>query len=226
MCMCMTSVYIDEGISKTGRSVCIFFWIIISKCTLLPLAHADIQNFKLSLRISDPGQVRWRAALAVQLVLASSLGTTHGLQRSRLSCPSSPPRVCSDSCPLSRWSHPSISSSVVPFFSCLQSFPASESSPMSWLFASDGQSIEASTSASALPINIHGWFLRIPGLIFLEVQVPLENLLQHHSSKASIRTEDTTQPSSCPTLTCVFDYWKTHGFNYTDLCQQSDVSTF
>ena len=67
---------------------------------------------------------------------------------SRLPCPSTTPRTCSNSCPCSRWRHPTISSSVVPFFSCLQSFPASESFPMSQFFASGGQSIGASASAS------------------------------------------------------------------------------
>ena len=75
----------------------------------------------------------------------------HGLQHSRSPCPSPTPRVCSNSCPLSWWRHPTISSSVTPF-SCLPSFPASESFPMSWLFASGGQSIGA--SASVLPMNI------------------------------------------------------------------------
>ena len=69
--------------------------------------------------------------------------------------PSLFPRVCSNSCPLSWWCHPMIWSSVIPFSSCSQSFPASGSLPMSWLFVSGGQSI--GTSASALPMNIQGW---------------------------------------------------------------------
>ena len=88
-----------------------------------------------------------------------------GLQHTRLPCPSSP-RACSNSCPLSWWCHPTVSSSVIPFSSCLQSFPASESFPVSWLFASGGQSIEA--SASVLPMNIQGWCpLGLTGLISL-----------------------------------------------------------
>ena len=82
----------------------------------------------------------------------------HGLQHARFPCPSPSPRVCSNSCPLSQWYHPTISSSVIPFSSCLQSFPASGSFPMSWLSASGGQSIGASASASVLPVNIQGWF--------------------------------------------------------------------
>ena len=78
----------------------------------------------------------------------------HGLQHARLPCPSLSPRACSNSCSLSRWCHPTISSSVTLFSSCLQSFLASGSFPMSWLFASGGQSIGASASASVLPMNI------------------------------------------------------------------------
>ena len=81
----------------------------------------------------------------------------HGLQHARLTYPSPSPRACSKSCPLSQWCHPTISSSVIPFSSCLQSFPASGSFPiMSRLFASGDQSIGA--SASVLPINIQDWF--------------------------------------------------------------------
>ena len=80
----------------------------------------------------------------------------HGLQHARLPCPSPSPGVCSDSCPLSWWCHPTILSSVEPFSSCLQSLPASGSFLMSRLFGSGGQSIGA--SASVLPMNIHDWF--------------------------------------------------------------------
>ena len=78
----------------------------------------------------------------------------HGLQHTRLSCPSPFPRACSNSCPLSRWSHPTISSSLVPFSSCLQCFPSSGCFPMSQFFTSGGQSIGVSASASVLPMNI------------------------------------------------------------------------
>ena len=92
----------------------------------------------------------------------------HGLQHARLPCPSLPPRVCSSSCPLSQWCHPTTSSSVTPF-SYPQSFPASGCFPMSWLFASGGQSIGASVSVSVLPMNIQDWFpLGLTGLISLQ----------------------------------------------------------
>ena len=80
----------------------------------------------------------------------------HGLQHARLPCPSLSPGVCSNSCPLSQCYHPTISFSVTPFSSHPQSFPASGSFPMSWLFTSGGQSVEASASASVLPMNIQG----------------------------------------------------------------------
>ena len=123
--------------------------------------------------------------------MSSSL-RPHGLQHARLPCPSLSPGVCSNSCPLSRWCHPTISSSVIPFFSCPQSFPASESFWMSQLLASGGQSIEA--SPSVLPVNIQGWLLQD----WLKVnwlwlvwspcsQTTLKSpLIPHHSSKASV----------------------------------------
>ena len=102
------------------------------------------------------------------LVMSDSL-LPHGLQHARLLCPSPSPGACSNSCPLSRWCHPTISSSVVPFSSCLQSFPASASFLMSQFFTSGGQSIGASASASVLPMNIQGWFpLELTGLISLQ----------------------------------------------------------
>ena len=93
----------------------------------------------------------------------------HGLQHSKLPCPSQSPGVCSNSCPSSQWYHPTISSSVSPFSSCPQSFPVSESFPNNWLFTSGGQSIWASVSASVLPMNIQVWFLLgLTGLISLQ----------------------------------------------------------
>ena len=90
----------------------------------------------------------------------------HGLQHARLPCPSPATRASSNSCPSSWWCHPTISSSVVPFSSCLQSFPLSGSFPMSQLFTSGSQSIGASASTSVLPMNMQDWFpLGLAGLI-------------------------------------------------------------
>ena len=100
-------------------------------------------------------------------VLSESLWF-HGLQHTRLPCPSPSPGACLNSSPLSGWCHPTISSSVIPFSFCLQSFPASQSFPMSQFFASGGQSIGVSVSASVLPTSIQGWFpLGLTGLISL-----------------------------------------------------------
>ena len=93
----------------------------------------------------------------------------HGLQHARLPCPSLSPGVCSDSCPLSPWCYLIISPSDAPYSFGFQSFSASESFPMSWLFASDGQSIGASALGSVLPMNSQGWFpLGWMGLISLQ----------------------------------------------------------
>ena len=81
-----------------------------------------------------------------------------GLQHSRLPCPSPTPGAYSNSCPSCQWCHPTISYSVIPFSSCLQSFPASGSFPVSQFFTSSGQSIGVSASPSVLPMNIQDWF--------------------------------------------------------------------
>ena len=91
-------------------------------------------------------------------LVVSNFLRPHGLQHARPPCPSQTPRVYSNSCPLSQWCHPTISPSVVPFSSCLQYFPASRSFQMCQLFASGGQSIGVSASASVLPMNIQDWF--------------------------------------------------------------------
>ena len=92
----------------------------------------------------------------------------HGLQHTRLPCPSPTPGACSNLCPLNKWCHWTISSSVVPFSSCLQSLPASGFFQMSQFFESGGQSIRASASASVLPMNIQDWFpLGLTGWISL-----------------------------------------------------------
>ena len=113
--------------------------------------------------LSDP--LVWARLLFSCWVVSDSLWS-HGLQHTRLPCPSLSPGICSNSHPLSRWCHPAISSSVTPFSSCPQSFPTLGSFPMSCLFPSWGQSIRASASASVLPMDIQVWFsLGLTGLI-------------------------------------------------------------
>ena len=122
-------------------------------------------------------------------VVSDSL-RSHGLQHAWLPCPLPTPGAYSNSCPSSWWCHLTTSSSVVPFSSCPQSFPASwsfPSFPMSQFFPSGGQSIGVSASASVLPMKIQDWFpLGVTGWISLiAVHGTLKSLLQHHSSKAS-----------------------------------------
>ena len=122
-----------------------------------------------SLLLVPPGKPTWTLLLPFSRSVVSDSLWPHGLQHSRLACPSPSPRACSNSSPLSQWCHPLISSSVVPFSFCLQSFPASGSFPVSQLFASGGQSIRASASSWILPINIQGWFpLGLTSWIFLQ----------------------------------------------------------
>ena len=108
------------------------------------------------------------------------------LFHARHPCPSPIPGVYSNSCPLSWWCHSTISPSVIPFSSHLQSFPSSGSFQMSQFFTSGGQSIGVSASASVLPVKFRLIFLRMDWLDLLAVQGTLKSLLQHHSSKASI----------------------------------------
>ena len=127
----------------------------------------------------------WLLSLFSRSVMSNSW-QSHGLQYSRLTCPSPFPGACSNSHPLSWWCYPTILSSVIPFSSCLQSFPASGSFPMSQLLTSGGQSIGVSASASVLSVNIQGWFpVGLTGWISL-LSKGLNGLLQHHSSKASV----------------------------------------
>ena len=133
----------------------------------------------------------------------------YGLQHARLPSPSLSPGISSNACPLSQWCHPTTSSSVISFSSCLQSFPASGSFPVSWLFPSGGQSIGAPASASVLPMNIQGWFpLRLTDLISLlskglsQESSPIPQFEGINSSAFSL--------FYCPALTSVHDYWKNH----------------
>ena len=132
----------------------------------------------------------------------------HGLQHARFPCPSLSPGACSNSCPLNWWCHPIISSSAISFSSCLQSFPASGSFPMKWLFTSGGQSIGDSASASVLPMIIQGWFpLGLTGLIAL-----LSEGFSRAFSSTTVQKHQffSTHTVYGPTLTSIHDYWKNH----------------
>ena len=144
------------------------------------------------------------------LVMSNSL-KPYGLQHTRLPCPSQTPRVCLNSCPLSPWYHPTISSPAAPFFSCLQSFPASGSFLVSWLFTSGGQSIGTSASASFIPMNIQDWFpLGLTGLISCS---PRDS--QESSPAPQFESINSLALSLLygPSLTSIHDYWKSHTFD-------------
>ena len=134
----------------------------------------------------------------------------HGLQHARLPCPSPSPGVCSNACQSSWWCHTTISSSVVPFSSCLQSFRASESFPVSQFFPSGDQSVGVSASASVLQMNTQDWSpLGWTGWISLESKglsgVFSNTRIQKHRFFG-------TQLYS-PTLTSIRDYWENHSFD-------------
>ena len=146
----------------------------------------------------------------------------HGLQHARLLCSSLSPRVCSNSCPLSWWCYVTSSCSATPFSFGFQSFSASRSIPVSWLFTSGGQSIGA--SASVLPMNIQDWFtLGWTGWISLQSKE-----LSRVFSSTTIQSIKYLALSLLygPPFTSIHDYRKNHSFDYMDLCQQSDVSAF
>ena len=156
-------------------------------------------------------------------VMSDSLGP-HGLQHARPHCPSPTPGIYSNSCPLSWWCHPTILSSVVPFSSCLQSFPASGSLPMSHFFVSLDKIIGPSASASALPMNIQDWFPSgLTALISLQSKglsrVFSSNTIQKHwfiSTQASLLSS-----SHIHTWLLEKSYLWLHR-----LCEQSNVSAF
>ena len=145
-----------------------------------------------------------------RLVISNSL-QTHVLQHARLPCPSPTPGAYSNSCPLSQWCHPTISSSVIPCSSCLQSFPASRSFQMSQLFASGGQSIGVSASASVLPMNIQDWFPL--GWMVGSPCCPRDS--QESSPTPQFKSINSLVLSFLDslTLTSIHDYWKNHSFD-------------
>ena len=138
----------------------------------------------------------------------------HRLQQARSPCPSSAPGVYSNSCPLSWWCHPTISSSVIPFSSRLQSFPASGSFPTSQFFKSGGQSTGVSASVSLLPMNIQDWFpLGWTG--WISSPWLLSKGLSRVFSNTSVQSINSLVLSFLysPTLTSIHDYWKNHNFD-------------
>ena len=167
-------------------------------------------------------QTLWPSSVQFSCSVVSDSLRPHGWQHARLPCPSPPPRIHPNSCPLSLWCHPTISSSVIPFSSCLQSFPASWSFPMSQLFASGGQSTGVSASTSALPMNTQDWSpLGWTGWISLQFKT-----LSRVFSNTTVQKLQFFGFLYSLTLTSIHDHWKNHSLDYTDLCWQSNVSPF
>ena len=158
---------------------------------------------------------------SVHSVVSNSL-QSHEPQHARPPCPSPTPRVYPNSCPLSWWCHPTTSSSVIPFSSCPQSFPASGSFPMSHLFTSDDQSIGVSTSASVFLMSVQGWFpLRLTGLIPCcpkdsQESSPVPQFQGIYFSALHLLYS--------PSLTIIHDHWEDYSLDYTHLCWKSNIS--
>ena len=131
------------------------------------LAQENLCYIELGCLRYQWGFIRDGLVMVFSCWLMSNSLWPHELQHTKLPCPSLTPRVCSNSCPLTQWCHPTISFSVAPFSSCPQSSPASGSFPVCQFFTSGGQNIGA--SAPVLPMNIQGWFLLgLTGLISLQ----------------------------------------------------------
>ena len=165
--------------------------------------------------------VNWCYVVVVQLLSDSLL--PRGLWRARLPYPSLSLRVCSNSCSLSQWCHPTVSSSVAPVSCYLQPFPTSGSFLMSWFFASGDPSIGASALASVLPMNIQGWFpLGLTGLILQSKGLP----------KVFSSTTDQkhqffgTQLSLWSNFHIHTWLWKNHSFDYNGFLLAKYISVF
>ena len=166
-------------------------WVSFLFCWLCPLIHIsskfkNLLDYSYFTILCFCCTVEWISYMYTFLLFSCSVVSDslplHGLQYTRLPCPLPSPRSCSGSCPLNQWCHPTIWSYVILFSSCLQSFTASGSLLMSWLFTSGGQSIGASASIEYSGLISFGidWF------DLLAVKGTLKSLLQHHSSEASI----------------------------------------
>ena len=172
-------------------------------------ANMTMENEKMN----KTGSLTLKGVVVQSLSVSDSL-QPHGLQHARPPCPSLSPGVCSNSCPLNQWCYPTISSSVIPFSFCPQSFPASRSFPTSQLFASGGQNI--GTSAIVLSINIQDWF---------PLDWPVWSPCSPRESQESSPTPQLESINSSPLshlygppLTSIHDYWKNYGFDYMNLC--------
>ena len=175
-------------------------------------------------KLQNTTQFHYSSVQFSHSVMSDSLWP-HGLQHARLPYPSPTPRVYSNSCPSSGWCSPTISSSVVPFSSCLQYFPASGSFSKESVLCIRWPKYRSSASASVLPLNIQDWFLLgSTGSISLESK-GLSRVFSNSSQFKSINS--LVLSFLCgPTLTSIHDYCKSHSFDHVDLCWQNNVSAF
>ena len=156
-------------LNKVCKPLLQSFYLITLVISFLPRKHGQKHSQGHMETSADDAVTLSRTFCCCSVSVVSHSSRPHGLQHARLPCPSPSPWACSNSCPLSQWCHPTISSSVISFFSCFQSFPASRSFPVSWLFKSGDQRTGAWSSASVLPMTIQGWFpLGLTGLISLQ----------------------------------------------------------
>ena len=204
-------------------------WITQLVLKLSWLSHWHITVIVIIISINRFGyckqpQVKKPSSFQFSRSVVSNSLQPHELQHARPPCPSPSPGVHSDSHPSRQWCHPAISSSVVPFSSCPQSLPASESFPVSQLFTSGGQSIGISALPSFLPMNTQDWSpfgwtgwisLQSKGLSRVFSNTTLQSI---NSSALSLLHR--------PTLTSIHDYWKNQSLDQMDLCWQCNVSAF
>ena len=198
----LTSFIFPEHISRLEKLPYSFTLIAMSRILYM---LSNFSNEKLELG-------RYLGSILLLLFSCSVMSDSlllHRLQHTRFPCPPPSPGAYSNSCPLSWWCCPTISASVAPVSSCLQSFPASGSFPMSQFFASGDQSIGASASASVLPMNIQDWF-PLTGLISLQSKG-----LSKIFSKPQFESINSLVFSLLygPALTSVPDYWKNCSFD-------------
>ena len=190
-----------------------FFYILWDQEILMSFMYSPTFLHYLKSKVKNSMPTISFSTISVQFscsVMSYSL-CTHGLQHARPPCPSPTSGVYPNSCPLSQWCHPAISSSVIPFTSCPQSFPASGSFPMSQLFASGGSSIEVSASASVLAINTQDWSPL--GWTCWSPCSPRDS--QKSSPTPQFKNLNSSALSflCSPTLTSIHDHWKNHSLD-------------
>ena len=187
---CFSAFFKMEETGLCGVSITFFWFISLGSNTQKEgqngVSFSSTQSTRSSWKSMPFNFFPWLHPIQFSCSVMSHSLWPHGLQHARLPCLSPTPGTYSNSCPPSWWCHPTISSSVVPFSSCFQSFPASESFPMSQFFTSGGQSIEVSASASVLPMNIQDWFaLGLIGWISLQSK-RLSRVVSNTSLKTTI----------------------------------------